>query len=117
MSSASLVRDKKSDIKVMGFRKVGKAMEYEFAFPLKNEDLGDALWEIGKAYQIAVLVGPSEKFNGVTDDTWMSDQVHIRIGSPSQESIYHPAYLAGQTGEASHGHSNGAKHEQKGKKR
>ena len=96
MSSASLVRDKKSNIKVMGFRRVGKAMEYEFAFPLKNDDLGDALWEMGKAYQIAILVGPREEFKGVTEDTWMSDQVHIRVGSPSRESIYHPPYLVQQ---------------------
>lgn len=92
MSSASLVGDKQSNIKEMGFRKIGKVMEYEFAFPLANDDLGDVLWEMGKAYQIAILVGPSEEFKGVSEDTWMSDQIHIRLGSPSQESIYHPPY-------------------------
>ena len=97
--------------------KIGKVTEYEFAFPLKNDDLGDALWEMGRAYQIAILVGPSEEFKAVTEDTWMSDQVHIRVGSPSKDSIYHPPYLAGQAGEASHGHSNGAKREQKEKMR
>ena|SRR3989304_248752 len=117
MSSASLVRDKKSNLKEVGFRKVGKSMEYEFAFPYQNEELGNSFWEVGKAYQVAILVGPSEEFKGVTEDTWMSDQVHIRLGSPSKDSIYHPPYLAGQAGEASHGHPNGAKREQKGKLR
>lgn len=92
-------------------------MEYEFAFPLKNDDPGDALWETGKAYQIAILVGPSEEFKGITEDTWMSDQIHIRIGSPSKESIYHPPYFAGQAREASHSHSSRANHEQKAKKK
>jgi len=87
---------------MMGFRRVGKAMEYEFAFPLKNDDLGDALWEMGKAYQIAILVGPSAEFNGITEDTWMSDQIHIRLGSPAQESIYHPPYLAGKEATGRH---------------
>ena len=93
MSSASLVRDKKNNIKETGFRKIGKVMEYEFAFPYQNEELGDSVWQVGKAYQIAILVGPSEELQGVTDDSWMSDQVHIRLGSPSKESIYHPPYL------------------------
>lgn len=96
---------------------MGKFVEYELAFSLKNDDFGDTLWEAGKAYQIAILVGPSEEFKGVTDDTWVSDQVHIRIGSPSKESIYHPPYLVRQPGEASHGHSDGAKHGQKAQKR
>lgn len=117
MASGSLVRDKESNLKAVGLRKSDKSMEYEFAFPYKNEDLGDSLWQVGRAYQIAILVGPSEEFRGVTEDTWMSDQIYIRLGSPSQESIYHPPYLVGQAGKASHSHSNGAKHEQKGKKR
>jgi hypothetical protein len=117
MSSASLVRDKKSNIKEMGLRRAGKAMEYEFAFPLKNDDLGDALWEMGKAYQIAILVGPSEEFKGVSEDTWMSDQIHIRLGSPSKESIYHPPYLVGQEKTGHHDQPHGTKNGQKGKKR
>ena len=117
MSSASLVRDKKSNIKVMGFRRVGKAMEYEIAFPLKNDDLGDTLWEMGKAYQIAILVGPREEFKGVTEDTWMSDQVHIRVGSPSRESIYHPPYLVRKGQATEHDQSHGGMNGQKRKKR
>lgn len=107
MSSASLVRDKTSNIKESGFGKRGEVVEYEFAFPLKNDDLGDTLWQIGNDYQIAVLVGPSEEFKGVTEDTWMSDQVHIRIGSPSKESIYHPPYLAEGKKTEQHKHSHG----------
>ena len=92
-------------------------MEYEFAFPYKNEDLGDSFWQSGRAYQIAILVGPTEKFDGVTEDTWMSDQIYIRLGSRSQESIYQPPYLAqGKTADR-HEHSHGGANEQKGQKR
>lgn len=117
MAVASLVRDKESNLKEAGFRKVGKGMEYEFAFPYRNEDLGDSFWQLGRAYQIAILVGPTEEFNGVTEATWMSDQIYIRFGSRSQESIYQPPYLAGgDTGEHRE-HSHGGEHEQKGQKR
>ena len=102
MAAATLVRDKESNLKTVGLKKVGSAMEYEFAFPLKNDDLGDTLWEMGKAYQVAILVGPSEEFKGITEDTWMSDQIHIRLGSPAQESIYHPPYLAGKEATGRH---------------
>jgi hypothetical protein len=94
MASGSLVRDEESNLKAVGFRRVGQSMEYEFAFPYKNEDLGDSLWQMGRPYQIAILIGPTEEFSGVTQDTWISDQIYVRIGSPSQESIYHPPYLA-----------------------
>ena len=117
MAAASLVRDKDSNVKETGFRKVGNGMEYEFAFPYKNENLGDSFWQLGKAYQIAVLVGPTEKFNGVTEDTWISDQIYIRLGSRSQESIYHPPYFAGRDAMDHHEHSHGGKHEQKTEKR
>lgn len=103
MASGSLVRDKKSNLKAVGFRKVGQSMEYEFAFPYRNEDLGDSLWQIGRAYQIAILIGPSEEFNGVTQDTWMSDQIYVRLGSPSQESIYDPPLMPGAK-DAGHHH-------------
>ncbi len=93
MASGSLVRDKKSNMKEAGFRKVGKSVEYEFAFPHQNEESGNSFWQVGKAYQLAVLVGTSEEFKGATDDSWMSDQVHIRLGSPSKASIYHPPHL------------------------
>ena len=117
MASGTLVRDKDSNLKAVGFRKVGQSMEYEFAFPFQNEDLGDSLWQLGRAYQIAILVGRAEKFDGVTEDTWMSDQIYIRLGSPSQESIYHPPYLVQGEKKDSHEHSRGGKDEQKGKTR
>lgn len=117
MSSASLVRDKESNLKEAGFRKVGKSVEYEFAFPYQNEELGDSFWQSGRAYQIAILVGPGEEFKGVTEDTWMSDQVHIWLGSPSKESIYHPPYLVGREKTGHHDQPHGAKNGQKGKRR
>lgn len=117
MASGSLVRDKESNLKEVGYRKTGNFMEYEFAFPYHNEDLGDSFWQVGRAYQIALLVGPSEEFKGVTEDTWMSDQIYIRLGSPSKESIYHPPYLVRQEKEGHPGHTGGQRNEQKGKKR
>jgi hypothetical protein len=99
MASGTLVRDQNSNLKEVASRKIGKGMEYEFAFPYRNEDLGDSFWQLGRAYQIAILVGPTEKLNGVTEDTWMSDQIYIRLGSPSEDSIYHPPYLT-QDGKA-----------------
>lgn len=90
MAAATLVRDKQSNLKEVGWKDVEKSMEYEFAFPYQNEDLGSSLWQLAKAYQIAVLVGPSEDFNGVNGDTWMSDQIYISLGGPPRDSIYHP---------------------------
>ena len=104
MVSASLVRDKENNLKATGMRRVGKTMEYEFTFPHRNASLGNTLWEAGKAYQIAILVGPSEEFKGITQDTWMSDQLYIRLGSASKESIYHPPYLVQREKAELHGH-------------
>lgn len=84
-------------------------MEYEFAFPYRNEDLGDSFWQLGRPYQIAILVGSTEKFDAVTEDTWMSDQFYVRLGSSSEESIYYPPYLV-QDGKAdNHNHSHEGK--------
>jgi hypothetical protein len=117
MSSATLVRDKMSNLKEVRVRKVGKSMEYEFAFPYQNEDPGDSFWQVGKAYQVAILVGPTEEFQGVTNDTWMSDQIYIRLGSPSKESIYYPPYLVQDDKERGYPHSHGAKNEPQSKRR
>ena len=117
MASGTLVRDKESNLKELAFRQVGKGMEYEFAFPYRNEDLGDSFWQMGKAYQIAILVGPTEEFNGVTEDTWLSDQIYIRLGSRSQDSIYQPPYLAGRDTIQHQQQLHGGEHEQKGQKR
>jgi hypothetical protein len=123
MASGTLVRDQESNITAAGVRKNDGMMEYEFAFPYQNDDLGDTLWEVGKAYQLAVLVGSSEEFSGVTPETWMSDQIHIRLGTPSTESIYDPPYLAAQAQEDQDHHQRkeaekGEKtHEQKGQQK
>jgi hypothetical protein len=117
MAAASLVRDKASNLKEAQVRKAGKGMEYEFAFPYRNDDLGDSLWQIGRAYQLAILVGSGEEFQRIDENTWMSDQISIRLGSRSRDSIYHPPYLPGGDTMDHRDHSHGGEHEQKGKKR
>ena len=90
MASGDLVQDPQPNLIASGHRTIGKTREYEFAFPLKNESLGNTAWERDRSYQLAVLVGPTKEFRGVTEKTWMSDQILIRIGIPSTVSIYHP---------------------------
>ncbi|MGH7829985.1 MAG: hypothetical protein ACREP8_07380, partial [Candidatus Binatia bacterium] len=90
---------------------------YEFAFPYRNDDLGDSLWQIGRAYQLAILVGPTKEFQGINENTWMSDQIYIRLGSRSRHSIYHPPYLPGGDTMDHREHANGGVDEQKGKKK
>jgi len=108
MASGDLVRDPQPKLIASGHRTVPQGREYEFAFPLKNESLGNTLWERDRSYQIAILVGETREFRGVTQGTWMSDQVLIRVGNRSATSIYHPPLLAtpGKTGspEGRHGH-------------
>lgn len=98
MASGDLVQDPQPNLIASAHRTVGKVREYEFAFPLKNESLGNTAWERGRSYQIAGLVGSTKEFQGVTEETWMSDQVLIRIGGPSTASIYHPSLQAGISG-------------------
>lgn len=117
MASATLVRDRKSNLKEAAIRNSGKSVEYEFAFPYKNEDLGESYWQAGRAYQMAILVGPREEFSGVTEDTWMSDQIYVRLGSRSQESIYQPPYLAGRDTMDHQEHSHGGEDGQNRKKK
>lgn len=108
MAAGDLVQDPQPNPTASAHRTVGKHREYEFAFPFKNESLGNTAWERDKSYQIAVLVGPTKEFKGVTPDTWMSDQVMIRIGSRSTASIYHPPLAAAPAKvgpqQGSHGH-------------
>lgn len=108
MASGDLVQDPQPNLIESAHRTVGKAREYEFAFPLKNESLGNTAWERDRSYRIAVLVGPTKEFQGVTEETWMSDQVLIRIGSPSTTSIYYPPLetAPGKAGsqKGNHGH-------------
>ncbi|MFQ5658692.1 MAG: hypothetical protein ACE5G5_14210 [Candidatus Methylomirabilales bacterium] len=77
--------------------------------PRKNADQGDTLWESDQSYMVAVLVGPGQEYKGVSEDVWMSDQILIRIGYPSNLSMYIPPPVAGQDGgkavpRGSHGH-------------
>ena len=98
MASGSLVRDQVGNLIKAAHRTAGKDREYEFTMPLKNTDLGDALWGRDQTYMIAVLVGPGQEYRGVSEDVWMSDQILIRIGSPSTLSMYMPPHVAGEEG-------------------
>jgi hypothetical protein len=90
MASGDLVQDPQPNLIASAHRTVNTGREYEFAFPLTNESLGNTAWERERSYQIAVLVGPTNTFGGVTEDTRMSDQILIRIGNRSATSIYDP---------------------------
>ena len=98
MASGSLVRDQVGNLIKAAHQTAGKDREYEFTMPLKNADLGDTLWERDQTYMIAVLVGPGQQYKGVSEDVWMSDQVLIRIGSPSILSMYVPPHAAREEG-------------------
>jgi hypothetical protein len=91
MASGDLVRDPENALAAAAQRTVGTGREYEFAFPLRNPGEGNTDWQRGRAYQIAFLVGPTPRFVGITETTWMSDQVVIRLGHGSAPSIYHPS--------------------------
>lgn len=90
MASGDLVQDPQPNLIASAHRTANTGREYEFAFPLTNESPGNTAWERDRSYQIAALVGPTNKFGGVAEDTWMSDQIHIRIGNRSTASIYDP---------------------------
>lgn len=98
MASGSLVRDQQNNLIQGAHRTVGKGREYEFTMPLKNADQGDTLWERDQSYMVAVLVGPGQEHKGVSEDVWMSDQILIRIGTPSVLSMYMPPLVAGHDG-------------------
>lgn len=106
MASGDLVQDPKPNLIASAHRAIPKGREYEFAFPLKNGSLGNTAWERNRSYQIAVLVGTTTDFAGVTPETWMSDQVLIRVGSRSTASIYHPPLplAPGAAGSKAKGH-------------
>lgn len=93
MASGDLVRDPDNNLIAAAHRSVGTGREYEFAFPLRNPGEGNTDWQRGRAYQIAFLVGPTVRFMGVTDTTWLSDQGVIRVGHSTGPSIYHPPLM------------------------
>lgn len=90
MAAGILVQDQQSNLLASAHRTDGQQQGYEFAFPLRNDDLGDTLWERGHTYMLAVLVGPDASYTGIDRTVWMSDQVLVRLGEPSTESIYRP---------------------------
>ncbi|MFQ5882993.1 MAG: hypothetical protein ACE5I9_11075 [Candidatus Methylomirabilales bacterium] len=103
------MRDQQSNLVQSAHWTIGKSREYEFTTPLENADQGDILWKRDQAYMIALLVGPGQEYQGVNEDVWMSDQILIRIATPSTLSMYLPALVGGQDGEkvtphGSHGH-------------
>lgn len=108
MASGSLVRDPGDNLLARGHRTEGGLAEYEFAFPLKSAGDGQTDWEWGRTYQIAFVAGPGEEFGGVTEETWMSDQVLIRIGGPSSDSIYRPPFVVGKSEKGTRTPSHGA---------
>ena len=94
MAAGILVQDAQSNLLARAHRTIGPHREYEFTFPLRNDDLGDTLWERDRTYMLAVLVGPQSRYTGIDDAVWMSDQALIRLGRPSTESIYRPPLTA-----------------------
>lgn len=94
MAAGILVQDAQSNLLASTHRTIGQHREYEFTFPLRNDDLGDTLWERNHTYMVAVLIGPQSRYTGIDDTVWMSDQVLIRLGNPSTESIYRPPLTA-----------------------
>jgi hypothetical protein len=106
MASGVLVQDAQSNVLASAHRTVGQHREYEFIFPLQNDDLGDTLWRRDRTYMLAVLVGLQSRYTGMDNTVWMSDQVLIRLGRPSTESIYRPPLSAAAS--PSHGTSGGS---------
>ncbi|MBI2371014.1 MAG: hypothetical protein HYV08_12400 [Deltaproteobacteria bacterium] len=88
MARASLVRDAQSNLVAAASRLNEGRREYEFTFPLRNRDPGDTDWARGQAYQLAVLVGPTAEYHGMSEQVWMSDQFIVRLGSGATESIF-----------------------------
>jgi hypothetical protein len=90
MVRGDLVPDPQPNLLAQAHRTSGAVREYEFSMSLMNSSEGNAAWQRGRAYQIAVLIGDGEEYRGITEMTWMSDQLVVRIGAPSAVSIYHP---------------------------
>ncbi len=110
MAAGILVQDAQSNLLGAAHRTHGQHREYEFSFPLRNDDPGDTLWERDRTYMLAVLVGPQSTYSGIDASVWMSDQVLIRLGRPSTESIYRPPPIPAATrspGGAGTGHRHG----------
>lgn len=108
MASGDLVQDPQPNLAASAHRDVGTQREWEFALPLMNPSAGNTAWREDESYQVAVLVGRSARFDGVTKETWMSDQIMIRVGTRSTRSIYDPPLIGAspqpEHPEERHGH-------------
>lgn len=89
-----MVVDQEDNLKAKAWSPGDKGMVYEFSFPLWNEHAGGTIWRRGNAYMIAFLVGRDPEYREITEDSWMSDQVLVRLGGPSEDSIYRRAQNA-----------------------
>jgi hypothetical protein len=90
MVLGDLAPDPTPNLEAQASRTLGAVREFEFVSPLMGSSDGNAAWERGHAYQIAFLVGPGERYGGITDEVWMSGQIVVRIGGRSTTSIYLP---------------------------
>ncbi len=90
MVLGDLAPDPSPNLLARAHRTIGAVREFEFVMPLTNASDSNAAWERGRAYQIALLLGPGEDYGGITEDVWMSDQIVVRVGGPSTTSIYLP---------------------------
>jgi hypothetical protein len=88
MARGDLVPDPEPNLLAQAHRTAGRVREYEFVMPLMNSSDGNTAWQRGRAYQIAVLIGAGKEYRGITEKSWMSDQIVVRIGGPSTTSIY-----------------------------
>jgi polyferredoxin len=79
---------------------------YEFAYPLKTFDNQDVSFEVGKAYNMLLLVGNTFEHHGIFTldkahathdhsknneshaDVWSSNETMVRIGTPADRDIY-----------------------------
>ena len=91
MVLGDLAPDPTPNLVAQAHRTSGAVREFEFVMPLMNVSDGNAAWERGRAYQIALLVGAGETYQGIAEEVWMSDQIVVRIGKPSTTTIYLPA--------------------------
>jgi hypothetical protein len=89
---------------------------YEFAFPLKTYDRQDVSFDIGKAYNMLLVVGNTIEHHGLFTldkahknhahsknneshaDVWASNETTFRIGDPADKDIYGNPVMAAVTG-------------------
>jgi ferredoxin len=88
---------------------------YEFAFPLKTSDSQDVSFEVGKAYNMLLVIGNTFEHHGIFTlekshanhdhsknneehvDVWASNETTFRIGEPATRDIYGNIVASGFT--------------------